>query len=139
MTATNIFYNFVGFRYSPPLMRIISSLKSNTASGPDGISSVMLNGCAGSISSYLSTLFNCSLSLGRVSQDWKTSNIIPIFKSDEPSLVSNYRSISLLSIVSKIQERVVHNSLMLHVLQHNFLSARQLASWQLHRRSHSFC
>ena len=56
----------------------------------------MLKGYAGSICSYLSTLFNCSLSLGRVPQDWKISNITPILKSGEPSLISNYRPISLL-------------------------------------------
>ena len=104
-------------------MRIIGSLKSNTASGPDRISSVMLKDCAGPICSYLSTLFNCSLSLGRVPQDWKTSNITTIFKSSELSLISNYRPISLLPIVSKILEHCDPQFLMSLVLQHEFWSA----------------
>ena len=105
-------------------IRIISSLKSNTAFGPDGISSVMLKDCAGPICSYLSTLFNCPLYLGRVPQDWKTSNITTIFKSNELSLISNYRPISLLSIVSKILEHCNPQFLISLVLQHEFLSTR---------------
>ena len=99
--------------------------KVKYASGSDGISSVMLKGCVGSICSYLSTLFNCSLSLGRVPQDWKTLNITPISRVNRLSFPTSYRPIFLLSIVSKILEHIIHNSLMLHVLQHAFLSARQ--------------
>ena len=37
--------------------------------------------------------------------------VIPVFKSGDRSLPTNYRPLSLLSIVSKVQERLVFNKL----------------------------
>ena len=53
------------------------------------------------------------------------SNVVPIFKSGDPAVVGNYHPISLLSLVSKVLERIVHNALMEHVLEHNLVSDRQ--------------
>ena len=41
----------------------------------------------------------------------KLAHICPIFKSGKPSLATNYRPISLLPVVSKVLERVVHQQL----------------------------
>ncbi len=51
----------------------------------------MLKGCAPSICGPLSTLFNTSLKTGSVPDDWKVSNITPIYKAGEVTKVSNYR------------------------------------------------
>ena len=72
--------------------QLLKSLKIKTASGPDGISSRMLQVCASTISSYLSTLFNLSLSTGIVPTAWKTSNITPVYKDGDPKLVSKLPS-----------------------------------------------
>ena len=110
---------------STDVMAHIRRLKSCTASGPDGISSRMLKGCAESICEPLSSLFNQSLSMGVVPNDWKLSSITPIHKSGDPALAKNYRPISLLSLVSKILERVVHEALLTHVLDQGYLSPKQ--------------
>ena len=47
----------------------------------------------------------------------------PIFKNDDHSVVSNYRSISLLSAVVKVLEKVVHKHLFNHIRDHEILSA----------------
>ena len=73
----------------------------------------------------LSVLFNKSLSTGVVPCDWKISAITPILKSGDPSLVNNYRPISLLSLTSKLLERIVHEALLIHVLKHNYISEKQ--------------
>ncbi len=103
----------------------IVSLRRNIASGPDGISSVMLRGSASSISDHLAAIFNKSLSAGVVPDDWKHSRVTPVFKSGESAEVANYRPISLLPLVSKLLERQVHNALMQHVLEHGHLSDLQ--------------
>ena len=55
----------------------------------------------------LTLLFNRSLSENMFPSFWKIAHVIPLFKKDDPSLVSNYRPVSLLSCVSKIMERII--------------------------------
>ena len=47
----------------------------------------------------------------------------PIFKKIDPSVVSNYRPISLLSAVGKVLEKVVHKLLFNYIRDHEILSA----------------
>ena len=82
----------------------------------------MLHGTAKSISSTLTTLFNCSLSQGVVLKDWKMSNITPVPKSGDPSLATNYQPISLLSLVSKVLERLIHSKLLNYILSNDLRS-----------------
>ena len=75
-----------------------------------------------------SELFNKSLRLGCLPKDWKLANIVPVFKKDNKEQAENYRSISLLSIVSKVMERCLFNAIGDHVLnlistcQHGFIA-----------------
>jgi hypothetical protein len=71
-----------------------------------------------------------SLKIGKIPTAWKTSNVIPIPKKAQLKEVSNYRPISLFSIVSKVFERCVYNRLIEHVsinihqLQFGFLRGK---------------
>ena len=103
----------------------ITSMRLNVACGPDGMSSKMLKSTAPTIFPHLTRIFNLSLESEKVPSEWKTSSITPIFKAGDPSSVSNYRPISLLSLVSKLLERQVHNVIMSHVLKNGFLSDMQ--------------
>ena len=52
-----------------------------------------------------SDLLNFSSNSGKVSLIWMEENVTPIFKKDDPTVVSNYRPISLLSTVGKVLEK----------------------------------
>ena len=104
---------------------LLSTYKLKTASGPDGISSTMLRNTAPAISPSLTSLFNLSLKSGVVPSAWKSSNVTPILKSGNPTLVSNYRPISLLSLVSKVLERIVHNRVSKYLSTNSLLSNQQ--------------
>ena len=93
---------------------LLATTRVNTATGPDGLSSIMLRMTSHTIVEPLTSLFNHSLQSGIVPDDWKQSNVTPIFKSGDPSSTANYRPISLLSLVSKVLERIVHNAFMDH-------------------------
>ena len=101
------------------------SLKVKTSTGPDGISSYMLWNTSLSISSSLCKVFNLSLSTGCFPTLWKSSNITPVYKAGNKNLATNYRPISLLSIPSKILERIVHNRLLSHLTTNSILSPGQ--------------
>ena len=78
------------------------------------ISATMIKATATSIASGLTTLFNKSIQLGEVPKEWKTSSVVPIPKGNNTCQPSNYRPISLLSILSKLLERHLYK----HILQH---------------------
>ena len=91
------------------VLKLLSTHKINTASGPDGISSVMLRGTAASISPALTALFNLSLKKSIVPDEWKKTNVTPILKA------SNYRPISPIANL----QICLHNSVIDLLLEHN--------------------
>ena len=76
---------------------ILKSLPLGKAAGPDSINNRVLKELAQPLSIPLCNLFNFSLTTGKVSKIWKQANVSPIYKKNDPSDVSNYRPISLLS------------------------------------------
>ena len=101
---------------------LLSSCKPNTASGPDGISSQMIRGTATAISPTITKIFNRSLKQSRVPDLWKVSNVTPIPKDGDPTSPSNYRPISLLSLISKALERIVHKRISKFLYSNKLLS-----------------
>ena len=51
---------------------------------------------------------------------WKTSNILSLHKKEDRSILSNYRPISFLSGVGKLQERIAYRNI------YNFLHENKL-------------
>ena len=88
------------------VLDIISVLPVNKAIGPDCIYHKMLESNIFTIVKPLTMLFNRSLSEKVFPSFWKLDHVIPLFKKDVPSVVSNYRPVSLLSCVSNIMERM---------------------------------
>ena len=79
------------------------------ASGPDQISVQILKGTVGSISPIPAGLFNKMIKHGKIPSVWKISSIVPIPKGFNNTSPSNYRPISLLSVVSKVLEKIIYN------------------------------
>ena len=67
-------------------------------------------------------LFNQSLTSGELPDDWTTANVSPVFKKGSKSDPSNYRPISLTSVVCKCLEHVIHRHIMFHIERHQILT-----------------
>ena len=104
---------------------MLKSLQLGKATGPDAINNRVLKELAKPLSFPLSDLFNFSLTSGKVPLIWKVANVTPIFKKDDPSVVSNYRPISLLSTVGKVLEKIVHKHLFNFIRDNNILTTLQ--------------
>ena len=78
--------------------RTLLALDSTKATGPDEIPSRLLKDTARQIAPSLTQIFNKSLCLGEIPDEWKLANIVPIHKKGDKSQVENYRPISLLSL-----------------------------------------
>ena len=85
---------------------LIDILNPNKASGPDGISNKMFKPVAKEIAVPLSIIFNRSFREGRFADSWKYSNVIPLPKKGDNSDPSNFRPVSLLSGLGKLQHSV---------------------------------
>ena len=88
--------------------RIINSLSSDKAIGPDAITVKFIKMSANVIDSHLANIINKDIDLNSYSESAKTANVRPIFEKDERTKVKNYRPVSLLNIFSKIYERFIH-------------------------------
>ena len=106
------------------VFKILNKLNPNKASGPDLINNRILKESAVSLCEPLSDLFNKSFITGHFPRSWKCANVTPIHKKGCRQTKSNYRPISLLSNISKVQERIVYNRLYQHCLNNNLLTER---------------
>ena len=95
---------------APGIQKLLSNLDPNKAIGPDNIPGRFLKLCAPIMADIYSILFQASLDQGIVPADWKTANVVPLFKKGDPSLPENYRPISLTSLTCKILEHVVFSN-----------------------------
>jgi len=77
----------------------LSLLDSNKASGPDNISPFILKHCCNEISPILQVIFTQSMDTGTLPTDWLMANVCPVFKIGNQTHASNYRPISLKSIL----------------------------------------
>ena len=82
--------------FEQDVVYFISTLNPNKAVGPDWISNKMLIAVKNEIALPLFTcmLFNKSLKLCVFPLDWKMSHVIPLFKTRDNSLLSNYRPVA---------------------------------------------
>ncbi len=90
---------------------IIQSLKNGKSSGLNSIPVKLLKILNYPISSDLSVLINESFTIGIFPDKLKTAKVIPIIKKGLMTKTCNYRSISFLSIFSKIFEKLMQSSI----------------------------
>jgi len=100
-------------------------MKTGKASGPDQINSQVLKQIASEISGPLQNLFNFSISNGRVPRSWKEAIVCALHKKSDPQDVENYRPISLLSVLSKCLERILHKYIFNHLRAIEFITPSQ--------------
>lgn len=97
------------------VLDIISTLNVNKAVGPDIISNKMLISVKNVISKPLCMLFNKFLQERVFPTHWKLAHVIPLFKSGDKSLPSNYRPVSLHSCVSNILGKIIFKHIFNHL------------------------
>ena len=107
------------------VFKILRSLNSNKAAGPDNLHPRLLIESAAHISLPLSRIFNMSLAKKSVPNDWRTANIIPIFKKGDKDNPGNYRPISLTSAICKIMEGIINHALINYLEENTLISDRQ--------------
>ena len=97
----------------------------NSAAGPDCVPSSLLVYCATELAPVLLLIFSHSLSHGYIPQFWRRDAIIPIYKSGDKTVPSNYRPISLTSVICKVLERIIRKQVFPFLDQKGCLNSTQ--------------
>ena len=111
--------------------RLITNL-SDGAPGNDGVTANPLKIVSDVVVTPITHLANLSFLQGVFPQDLKIALICPIYKAKDPMIFSNYRPISLLSLFSKILDRLVYNRLLEFLNRHDILNKYQFGFRNMH-------
>ena len=77
-------------------------------------------------------MMNLSLATGVFPTELNIARVIPIYKSGESSIFSNYRAVSVLPLFSKVLERLMYNRLLLFINENGLLYKFQFGFRTLH-------
>ena len=116
---------------------IISLLQNGKSTGPFSIPVKLLKVLKPYISQPLANIFNQSIILGIFPDKLKYAKVIPIHKKGSPTDPSNYRPISLLSIFSKIFEKLMHKRLYEFLDKMNIFYSLQFGFREKHSTNHA--
>ena len=113
-------------RFRPATVeRQLRRLDPSKATGNDSVPSRVLKQCAPVLALPLSRLFSLCIRHGTQPSMWKIANVVPVHKKQSRSEMRNYRPVSLLSVLSKVMEKIVNTSIMNHLEKENLLSSHQ--------------
>ena len=117
-------------------MNAFFTLKINKSPCYDDISFTVVKKCFNSLCEPLKYLFNLSIKKGVFPGDLKIAKVTSIYKADDKSNLSNYRSISVLSCFSKILERIMYNHLYQYLTENKILYPKQFGFQTGHSTEH---
>ena len=104
----------------------IKYLKPNSSPGPDSLPSKFFKQFADQLSNPLQIIFSRSFNEGKLPLEWKSANVVPIFKNKGKATdPSNYRPISLTCICCKLMERLIKNNVYSHLVSNNAITNHQ--------------
>ena len=114
--------------------KIILNFRESSA-GWDELKPTVIKSIRHCISLPLRHICNLSFRTGIFPDELKIANVVPIFKSGDEMIFSNYRPVSVLPVFSKIIERLMYNRLLKYINDNNLLYKYQFG-FQKGRSTH---
>ena len=96
--------------------KVIPNLDLSNAFAPGCIPLVVLQNCEPELSYIIVELFNKCMKESYFPGCWEVSSVLPVFRNaGERFIAKNYRPVSLLSMTTKVFEKLVNNSIADHL------------------------
>ena len=115
------------------IIKLIDRIRVDVATGPDEISAKLLKDAKSTIADSLTRLVNLSYRKSTFPTSMKKAVIKPLHKKNSTEEISNYRPLSILSVVSKIFERSATDQIVQYLEENKLLNPTQHA----YRKKHS--
>ncbi|KAK3919274.1 putative RNA-directed DNA polymerase from transposon BS [Frankliniella fusca] len=114
------------FSYVTPedVIKAVLSIGSN-AKGVDEIPASFIKNCLYELTPAILHICNHSLQHCVFPDLWKIAVVKPLPKKSNPSTLKDYRPISLLCVISKILEKIVHTQISKYLTMYNILNPLQ--------------
>ena len=110
---------------------------NNSSPGYDEVPSIVLKQNIHMLIKPLTYLINSSINKGIFPNELKIAKVIPIFKSGDKTSIENYRPISVLSVFSKIFEKIMYNHLINFINKQDILYKYQFGFRKQHSTNHA--
>lgn len=106
--------------------KYLLELNGSKSMGPDDIHPYVIKSMAKVFATPITLIFQKSLETGKIPTAWKDARVTPIFKNKgSKSEASNYRPVSLTSVLCKTLEKVIRKHILNHLTTNNLLSDAQ--------------
>ena len=116
---------------------VINNLNSRKSPGPNGVPVLLLKKFSGFFSLWLSKLVNLSFVTGIFPDLLKFAKVTPLHKKESKLDFHNYRPISLLSVYSKIFEKLTYTRVYSYLVKYNLIYAKQFGFRGNHSCNHA--
>lgn len=103
----------------------LNSLNVSKSQGPDEVHGKLVMELSQEIAPSLLNLFRASLEEGVVPQDFRDAIVVPLHKKGSRDKAENYRPISLTSIIGKIFESIIKDSIARFLKENNLIRDSQ--------------
>ena len=91
------------------VLTLLQKLNPSKSAGIDNLTGKFLKEGVPVLASPITDLINLSISLSSFPDDCKIAKLKPLYKKDTKTKPKNYRPVSLLPLISKIMERIIHD------------------------------
>jgi hypothetical protein len=108
------------------VLKHLSKLKSTGPAGVDMLPPLLLKELAQALCMPLSMLFTLSYNTSDIPDDWRQSNVTPIFKGQgSRHCAKNYRPISITVVVCRVMEAIVRDFIITFLTANELLTPHQ--------------
>nr|CAI5861308.1 unnamed protein product [Callosobruchus analis] len=107
------------------LQQMIGSLKNGSSPGKDGLFIKTIKLVSKYIICPLVHIFNLCFKCAIIPRQFKESIIVPIHKSGDKNLMTNYRPIAIINVFGKLFEKCLNKRLCNFIDKHSIISPRQ--------------
>ena len=116
--------------------RELRNIDISKSPGPDGIHPKLLKELGGNVNFVHSVtkLFQTCATTGKIPGQWKTANVISLYKKGSRKNALNYRPVSLTCIICKVYEKLIRRHILsyvareIHPNQHGFVEGKSCLS-----------